>query len=253
MSTRQLIFAEWDVSPKVVAFSTTRVDGASSAPYASFNMGQHVGDDKTHVAENRASLAATLPEDLRWQWLNQVHGSEVVRVDAAGSPRTADAMLTTRSRVICCVQTADCLPLLVAAIDGSEVAAIHAGWKGLAAGVIENTIVAMHTPVDRLAVWLGPAIGPCHFEVGAEVRECFLAAASSPHAAESLARCFAPSVGEGKYMADLYQIARSKLAALGVQRVDGGGLCTYCDAESFFSYRRDGVTGRMLHAIYIDA
>lgn len=253
MSPQQLIPAQWEVSPQVVAFSTTRGGGISSAPYASFNMGQHVGDDTADVAENRASLAAALPADLRWQWLNQVHGSDVVRVEEAVAPLTADALLTTRSRVICCVQTADCLPLFVAAIDGSEVAAIHAGWKGLAAGVVENAIAAMCTPVDRLAVWLGPAIGPCHFEVGAEVRECFLAAARSPAAADSLERCFGPAGIEGKYLADLYQIARSKLAALGVRAINGGNLCTYCDAESFFSYRRDGVTGRMLHAIYIDA
>ncbi len=253
MREEQLILAEWEVSPKIIAFSTTRSGGVSSSPYDSFNLGLHVGDDPAAVAENRRTLAAGWPAGLRWQWLDQVHSSDVVVIDEAGPQRCGDALITRSSDVVCCVQTADCLPLFVSAIDGVEVAIIHAGWKGLAAGIVENTVAAMATPARELAVWLGPAIGPCHFEVGAEVREDFLATASSAASSALLEQCFGPSNNRGRYMADLFAIARLKLSALGVQAVSGGNRCTYCDRDSYFSYRRDGVTGRMVNAIYIEA
>ncbi|MBT5717952.1 MAG: peptidoglycan editing factor PgeF [Gammaproteobacteria bacterium] len=250
----QLIFADWNAPSTVVALSTTRKGGSSAAPYASFNVGAHVGDELARVDANRAILQSELPPDLRWQWLDQVHGADVLEVVAPGSTLTADGLLTREKNLICCVQTADCLPVFVAALDGTEVAMTHAGWKGLASGVIENTIWAMENSVEDLAVWLGPAIASCHFEVGAEVRECFLAAETSESSQHELERCFSPAKSHGKFMADLYGIARIKLSRLGISysNISGGTHCTYCDEDRFFSYRRDGVTGRMLNAIYIE-
>ena len=253
MTVRQTILADWAVSPSIVAFTTTRQDGVSLPPFASFNLATHVGDDADRVASNRALLKELLPQQAQCQWLEQVHGNDVAVVDEAGPTLIADAMLTTTGNLVCCIQTADCLPLFVAAVDGSEIAAIHAGWKGLASGVIENTVSRMSTPVSNLAVWLGPAIGPCHFEVGEEVRDCFLAAAGSSSLVSAMEACFASSKNQGKFMADIYAIARLKLSALGIDQISGGDYCTHCDDEQFFSYRRDGVTGRMLNAIYIEA
>ncbi|MDG1025332.1 MAG: peptidoglycan editing factor PgeF [Gammaproteobacteria bacterium] len=250
----QLLFADWSAPSTVVAFSTTRQGGISAATYASLNVGAHVGDDPVHVDANRAILQRELPPNLRWQWLDQVHGTDVLEVVETGSALTADGLLTREKNLICCVQTADCLPIFVAAIDGSEIAMTHAGWKGLASGIIENTISAMKSSGKDLVVWLGPAIASCHFEVGAEVRECFLAAEASESTQDELKRCFSPAESHGKYMADLYGIARIKLSRLGISysNVSGGTHCTYCDEDRFFSYRRDGVTGRMLNAIYIE-
>jgi YfiH family protein len=253
MTLSQTIFADWDVSPTIVAFSTTRLGGLSESPFASFNLATHVGDDSQRVASNRALLKEQLPQQLEWQWLDQVHGDDVAVVNKAGATLTADAILTTSSNLVCCVQAADCLPLFVAAVDGTEVAVIHAGWKGLASGVIENTISRMSTSTSSLAVFLGPAIGSCHFEVGAQVRNYFLAASGSPSLVPALEACFVSSINQGKFMANLTAIARLKLTSLGIDKISGGDYCTYCDDDKFFSYRRDGVTGRMLNAIYIEA
>ena len=253
MTLGQTIFADWDVSPTIVAFSTTRLGGLSESPFASFNLATHVGDDAHRVASNRALLKELLPQPLEWQWLDQVHGDDVAMINKAGPALIADAMLTTSENLVCCVQTADCLPLFIAAVDGTEVAVIHAGWKGLASGVIENTISRMSSSPSSLAVYLGPAIGPCHFEVGGQVRDCFLAAAESPSLVLATQACFFCSKNPGKFMADLYAIARLKLSALGIDKISGGDFCTHCDDDKFFSYRRDGVTGRMLNAIYIEA
>ncbi len=253
MTVEHIPFTDWDVSSRVVAFSTTREGGLSVPPYDSFNLATHVGDDPVRVFSNRERLEGQLPSPLSWQWLDQVHGTDVAVVESAGREITADALLTTRPNLVCCVQTADCLPLLVAARDGLEIAAIHAGWKGLATGVIENTIAKMATPASSLVVWLGPAIGPCHFEVGGEVRECFLSPSSTKSAKSEIEACFASGKNPEKFMADLYAIARLKLRSLGIADIVGGERCTHCDDEKFYSYRRDGVTGRMLSAIYIEA
>lgn len=246
------LVADWGVSSKVVAFSTTRKGGVSEGPYASLNLGAHVGDDPLLIKKNRALLLEQFPEHLQWQRIEQVHGTRVLTIEQAGEEQVADALITTQPNTVCCVQTADCLPLFVAALDGTEVAIIHAGWKGLAAGIVENAIEAMSTPSERLAAFLGPAIGPCHFEVGAEVRERYLDTAQSQAVSQALARCFHASSNADKYMADLYGIAKLKLSDLGVQQVGGGDACTYCVEDRYFSYRRDGITGRLLHAIYIE-
>lgn len=253
MTVSHAIYANWKVPSNIVAFTTTRKGGVSAPPYSSFNLATHVDDSAADVLANRGLLQEQLPRELAWQWLDQVHGSDVALVDRVGPEPRADAILTVSPNLVCCVQTADCLPLFVAAMDGSEVAAIHAGWKGLASGVIENTIARLSGPASGLAVWLGPAIGACHFEVGGEVRDYFLTSENSFSQLPAMEGCFVPSKNQGKYMADLYAIARLKLSALGVGQVAGGDHCTHCDAESFFSYRRDGVTGRMLSAIYIEA
>jgi YfiH family protein len=221
----------------------------SLAPYASLNLGGHVGDESTKVAENRRRLgmAAGLPAEPRW--LTQVHGSDVVdldgktQVDVAGPLGPADACFTRQPRRICAILTADCLPILLAADSGDLVAAAHAGWRGLAAGVIESLVGRLRVAPSRLMAWLGPAIGPGHFEVGAEVRETLLR--SDPGAGEA----FVPNA-RGRFMADLGLLARRRLAACGIGRIFGGDQCTFARADRYFSHRRDGTTGRQATLIW---
>ncbi len=253
LKLRNAIIAEWDAQPNIVAFSTSRAGGVSGAPYVSFNFATHVGDDEFLVAKNRSLLAERLPSKLRWQWLRQVHGAEVAIVSEPTSALTADALVTSNSSLVCCVQTADCLPIFLATNSGDEVALAHAGWRGLAAGILENTVKAMTAPASDLIAWLGPAIGPCHFEVGIEVKQCFLDTAISTDVEAALASCFYSVPQREKFMADMYAIARIKLHHLGVGQVSGGDRCTYCGKDQFFSFRREGTTGRMLNAIYIEA
>lgn len=234
---------DWPAPPRVRALVTTRRGGCSLAPYDSLNLGVRVGDDPTHVARNRASLLAHLPGEPRW--LTQVHGAEAVPADAAAEITHADASFTSSAGVVCTIQMADCLPVLFAADDASVVAAAHAGWRGLAAGVLDNTVSSLPVSPDRLVAWLGPAIGQAAFEVGNDVREAFLA--GDVDAAEA----FRPG-RPGKWFADLYALARRRLARCGVTRVHGGGLCTFSDAARFFSHRRDGVSGRMAAMVWID-
>jgi len=242
-----LLIPDWGGSefapPGVRALVTLRVhpQGHSVAPYASFNLAGHVGDDPAAVAANRAQLRALLPAEPLW--LNQVHGVAVADVAKASPGISADASVARAPGLVCAVLTADCLPLLLAARDGSVVAAAHAGWRGLADGVIEATVAAMRMPAGGLRAWLGPAIGPTAFEVGDEVRAAFCR-----HDARAAAAFDAH--GAGKWLCDLYALARQRLAAVGVTQVSGGGLCTYSDAQRFYSYRRDGTTGRMASLIW---
>jgi YfiH family protein len=234
--------------------STLRVGGSSRAPYASLNLGGHVGDAAIAVAKNRRSLreAAGLPNEPCW--LSQVHGTRVADLDADSMGGEADAAVTSEPGRVCAILTADCLPVLLAAAAGGRVAAAHAGWRGLAAGVIEAAVQAMGvTPQDLLA-WLGPAIGPRHFEVGAEVREAFLK--EDPGAGMAFTASTRGGVGElgggERYRADIYSLARRRLERLGVERIYGGGDCTYSSAERYFSYRRDGQTGRQASLIWLE-
>lgn len=243
-----LLVPDWGGAaiPGVRALVTTResLQGISVAPYARFNLGTHVGDDPAAVAVNRAQLRKLLPAEPLW--LNQVHGVGVVDAGSASLGVNADASYARGAGRVCAVLTADCLPLLLAAADGSVVAAVHAGWRGLADGVVESTVVAMGLAGGDLLAWLGPAIGPGAFEVGDEVRAAFCrhdaasALAFVPHGAQR----------SGKWLCDLYGLARLRLAALGVSRISGGDLCTHGDASRFYSYRRDGVTGRMASLIW---
>lgn len=235
---------DWPAPSRVRSLQTTRSGGVSPAPYASLNLGDHVGDAPVHVAVNRALLRACLPGEPLW--LQQVHGTRVADADSATTRREADGVVARRPGSVCAIMTADCLPVLLCDRDGTVVGAAHAGWRGLAAGVLENTVAAMGVAPERLLAWLGPAIGPQAFEVGPEVRGAFEKA--DPRASQA----FVPGASTGKYLADICALARLRLQAAGVREIHGGGLCTVGDAASYFSYRRDRVCGRMASLIWLE-
>ncbi len=237
-----LIVPDWLVPPRVQSLMTTREGGVSGAPWASLNLGDHVGDDPVHVAANRARLRQQLPTEP--VWLKQVHRARVVELGGESNPE-ADASFTRKAGQVCAVLTADCLPVLFCDRAGSVVAAAHAGWRGLAEGVLEATVAAMQVPPGDVLAWMGAAIGPQTFEVGDEVRQAFVE--RHPEAADA----FVPQPTPGKWLADIYQLARIRLRHAGVQAVYGGGRCTFNEADSFYSYRRDGVTGRMAALVWI--
>lgn len=242
--THTLIKPDWPAPAHVKAFQTTRLGGVSCAPFESLNLGGHVGDDLQSVLHNRSLLGRLLPDAPLW--LEQVHGIVVADADNARAERRADASVARHSGSVCVVMTADCLPVLLCDSAGTVVAAVHAGWRGLAAGVIEATVLAMDVPPSSLMAWLGPAISQAAFEVGAEVRAEFVAA--DPQAEKS----FIPSPCGDKYLADIYALARLRLRALGIMGIYGGNRCTYSEPEQFFSYRRDGVTGRQGTFIWLE-
>lgn len=244
----QPIIADWDAPKNVHALTTTRLGGVSEAPYAGLNLGDHVNDDPAAVAQNRQQLIDALGLKQSPQWLQQVHGITVVKAQADGCVPEADACWSDQPGQACIVMTADCLPVFFTDTQGSRVAVAHAGWRGLADGVLEATLACFDDPAQVIC-WLGPAIGPDAFEVGGEVREQFCA-----HLAES-EQAFKPVAGkeaEDKWLADIYQLARLRLNAAGVTQIRGGEHCTYSDADQFYSYRRDGVTGRMASVIWLD-
>lgn len=233
---------DWPIPANVRACVTTRAGGVSLEPFDSFNLGDHVGDDPVAVAENRRRLTAEL--GCQPAWLSQVHGIDVVEADPS-AVSTADASWSATRGLACTIMTADCLPALFCDRAGTRVGAAHAGWRGLAGGVLEATVDAMGVLPAELLVWLGPSIGPQAFEVGPEVREAFL----KDHAEAE--RAFLPSANAGKYMADIYELARIRLAAKGVTAVYGGGFCTFTDTERFYSYRRNSRTGRLASLIWL--
>ncbi len=239
-----LMRPDWDLPAGVGALLTTRIGGGSSGPYASFNLGDHVGDDPVAVAENRARLRRFLPGDPLW--LEQVHGADVVDAERCTGVPCADAAIARSPVRACVVLTADCLPVLFCDDEARVVAAAHAGWRGLAAGVLENTVRGMRVAPERVRAWMGPAIGPQAFEVGDEVRAAFVAA--DPLAASAFAARELP----GKWLADLFALARLRLRRAGVMRVSGGGVCTVSAPERFYSYRRDGVTGRFASLVWLE-
>jgi YfiH family protein len=254
MLSDSLLRPQWPAVPQVGALMSTRAGGVSIAPWDSLNLGIAVGDDPAAVAENRRRfVAATGAQPL---WLQQVHGNRVVRASAALATvelAQADAAWTDEPGVACVVQVADCLPVLMAAPEGRAVAAAHAGWRGLAGGVVEAALSAVCmaagcAPRD-IAVWLGPCIGPRQFEVGADVLQAF---GQLPMQADPL-RFVARATADGvpRWLANLPQLARDRLLFAGVQQVSGGGWCTVEDRARFFSYRRDGVTGRLAAAVWI--
>ncbi|MDP2239768.1 MAG: peptidoglycan editing factor PgeF [Burkholderiales bacterium] len=238
------IVPEWPAPANIRALITTRSGGVSSGPYASFNLGLQAGDDPQAVTQNRAQLRRLLPQDPRW--LRQAHGSVVVDADELNAPPDADASVARLPDTVCAIMIADCMPVLLCDEGGTLVAAAHAGWRGLAGGVIENTVtrlVAAGAMPDTLLAYLGPAIGPTAFEVGADVYEAFVG--RDPLAAQA----FTPQ-RSGKWLACLFTLAQLALRRAGVSRVYGGGLCTYSDSRRFFSYRRDQTTGRMAALIW---
>lgn len=238
-----LLFPDWPAPASVRACVTTRAGGVSQAPYAGLNLGAHVGDDPLSVIQNRLRLTAHF--GILPAWLNQVHGVRVVEADPS-RVLEADASWTSTPGIACTAMTADCLPVLFCNQAGTRVAAAHAGWRGLAAGMLEATVRSFDGPPEQVMVWLGPAIGPQRFEVGAEVREAFVA--THPQAADA----FVPVAEPGKFMADIYALARIRLAAVGVTAVYGGGLCTVKD-ERFFSYRRGSPTGRFASLVWLES
>lgn len=237
------VIPHWPAPAQVCAISTTRAGGVSHAPYESLNLGDHVGDDSAAVRENRARLRQALHLPAEPRWLQQVHG--VCAVDGAelAAPGAADACFAAQPGVVCAVLTADCLPLLICDRTGTQVAAVHAGWRGLLRGVIENVLDKFTAAPVELLVWLGPAIGPQAFEVGDEVRAEFIARDTGAGAA------FRPH--GGRWLADIYALARQRLAARGITAVFGGEHCTYTETDRFYSFRRDGVTGRMASLIWL--
>ena len=251
----ELIRPDWPAPAHVHAISTTRSGGASEAPYASLNLGTHVGDDVDVVAANRAQLCREAGLTTAPGWLDQVHGTLVADFDAADPdrhrvPPTADAAITMRPGRVCVIMTADCLPVLLTDREGRAVAAAHGGWRGLVGGIVEATVAAFEArglAADSLLAWLGPAIGPAAYEVGPDVAEKLDAGSNSTGGAAALTPGRA-----GHWQLDLYQLARTRLAACGVEAVYGGGECTFSDSTRFYSYRRDGVTGRQASLIWID-
>jgi YfiH family protein len=239
--SEHLILPDWSAPSNVKAIQTTRLGGVSHARYASLNLGLHVGDSMIAVEQNRMRLSHLFPSEP--VWLEQVHGIEVADADHASCLPRADACIARRG--VCAVLTADCLPVLLCDREGTVVAAVHAGWRGLARGVIEAAVQAMKVAPGNLMAWLGPAISQEAFEVGDEVRAAFVSA--DPFAASAFIQNPA-----GKYQADIYALAKRQLSALGIEKVYGGGRCTYRESELFFSYRRDGATGRMGSFIWLE-
>jgi YfiH family protein len=251
----QILQPAWPAPPGVHAAFTLRAGGVSPAPFDSLNLGTQVGDEASAVAENRRRVRVQLSLPEEPAWMRQVHGTEVVDLDASHPPAApggptdfaniaaADAAVTRRAGRVCAVQVADCLPVLLAVRDGSAVAAAHAGWRGLAAGVLEATVQRLAVQPGELLAWLGPGIGQAHFEVGDEVREAFLARDAGA------ASAFAANA-RGRWQCDLPELARRRLTALGVTAIFGGDWCTHADASRFFSYRRSGRCGRMAALIW---
>ena len=234
------IVPDWPAPASVRAFVTTRVGGVSEGAYASMNLGAAGGDLPASVARNRAILASHMPAEPHW--LRQVHGNDVAE-PGRDPGATADAAVTHRPGIACAVLTADCLPVFLCDEAGTAVGMAHAGWRGLAAGIVERAVDRMGVEGSRLIAWLGPAIGPQAFEVGGEVRAAFVS--QDPAAAVA----FAEKEG-GKFLADLYALARQRLAAAGVRRVSGGAFCTFTETGRFFSYRRQRLSGRMASVIW---
>ena len=250
---------DWPAPATVRACCTTRQGGVSLAPYDSFNLGDHVGDEAGAVQANRAYLQQVLQLPQAPAWLQQVHGTTLLRLpQQCEGVAQADASVTNQAGCVCAVLTADCLPLLFCDRQGTTVAAAHAGWRGLAAGVIEATVAGLQVAPQELLVWLGPAIGPAAFEVGEDVRQAFITHDAQAAAAfvenETVANDVIEShaaAESGRWFADIYALARLRLHGLGITQLYGGGLCTYTDRQRFYSYRRDHTTGRMASLIWL--
>ena len=243
---------QWPAPANVRAVISCRSGGASAAPYASFNLGTHVGDDPAAVVQNRALLVQQLGLQNSPQWLEQIHGVKVVAAKSDGLVRTADGCYSNQAGQACVVMTADCLPIFLCDRAGTQVAVLHCGWRGLAQGICARGLQKFKAPPQQLLAYLGPAISQAHFEVGIDVLEAFFASARFAAHAEQIAAAFISAQRPLHFYADIYALARAELQALGVTAVYGGDYCTYADTERFYSYRRDGVTGRMASVIWLE-
>lgn len=240
----KIIVPEWPLPTGVAACSSTRIGGVSQGAWDSLNLGSHCGDNLEHVEENRKRMFAAGKLPSKPVWLEQVHGKDVLHLTGAPyASKRADASYSNTPGTVCAVMTADCLPVLFCNRAGTEVAAAHAGWRGLCDGVLEETVACFNDSAENILAWFGPAIGPQAFEVGPEVREAFMA--KDAKAVDA----FRP-VGD-KYFADIYLLARQRLANMGVTAVFGGDRCTFSEKDDFFSYRRDRTTGRMASFIWL--
>ncbi|WP_114786927.1 peptidoglycan editing factor PgeF [Vibrio tetraodonis] len=240
----EMIIPNWPVPANVKAFSSTRKQGFSNGKYQGLNLGSHVGDDITHVESNRSWLAQQSSMPSAPIWLNQTHSTTVLEVSKPTQEvLNADGLYTKHAGVVCSAMTADCLPVLLSNISGTEVAAVHAGWRGLANGIVENAVAQFDSQV---MAWIGPAIGVSAFEVGEDVVEAFVA--KNPSACEA----FYPTNSPLKWLADMNILITQRLNSIGINDVYYSGMCTFSDPERFFSYRRDGITGRQATFIWID-
>lgn len=243
-----IIKPDWPAPSHIKAYTTTRLGGVSTGNYATLNLSLDKGDNVTNAKRNREILQTELVLPEKPRWLEQVHGTVVLLAEQIKQYTEADASYTQQVNCVCVIQTADCMPILICNRAGTQVAAIHAGWRGLANGIIEATLQKFKMPHSELLVWLGPAISAKVYEVGEEVREQFLAIDSQA------AIAFKPSSKHNHWLLDMYLVARQRLTQLGVSGIYGGNFCTYTDSERFFSYRRDGAqSGRMASLIYIAA
>lgn len=240
-----LIIPDWPAPHWIKAYTTTRLGGFSHVPYHSLNIAMHVGDNLEDVSKNRQLLQHNLHLKAPIIWLEQAHGNKAISADHPISNLVADAIYSKKKQTVCAIQTADCLPLLVCSSNRYCVAAIHAGWKGLSKGIIENTIEALDLPASDILVWLGPAIGPQAFVVGEEVFHTFID--KDPDAEIAF-----QSIGDKKWQANLYKLAQQRLHKLGITSIYGGRYCTFSDSTCFFSFRRNPITGRMLSLIWIN-
>lgn len=252
MSSDHYLIPDWPAPANVRAATSLRSGGHSQGPYASFNLANHVGDGAEAVAANRHQLLEELQLPAEPQWLEQIHGDRAVEARDDGLVRTADASFALGPGAVCAVLTADCLPVLFCDRAGTRVAVAHAGWRGLAEGILRSTVAALDCPPGELLVWLGPAIGPQAFETGVDVLEAFFEHAQNGAHTESIAECFRPhSEKPLHFRADIYGLARAELHQLGVKDIHGGDRCTVSEPENFFSYRRDKTTGRMASLIWL--
>lgn len=243
---KHCLLPDWPAPAHVVAATTYRHQGTSQPPFDSWNLASHVGDDDKAVAHNRNLLIERLALPTEPVWLDQVHGNQIIQLPASPMNETpcADGSYSRQPGAVCGVLTADCLPVLITNRDGTQVAAVHAGWRGLAAGIIQQAVAQFTGSREEILVWLGPAIGPKAFEVGEEVRQIFI---------DQLPACQSAFLAQGnhKFLADIYQIARQLLESIDVSAVYGGNRCTYTETDAFFSYRRDRQTGRMASLIWM--
>lgn len=241
----ELLIPNWPAPTQIKACSSTRLGGQSSAPYSGLNLGEHVGDDWILVEKNRQRLAAYAKMPSAPVWLNQTHSTQVIELSAPSmKTQDADGAWTRQPNVVCSAMTADCLPVLLTDTEGTQVAAVHAGWRGLAGGIIENALAQFD---GEVMAWLGPAIGATAFEVGQDVLDAFVA---FDRAAK---QAFIPREQAGKWLADMAMLATQRLNRAGVEQVYYSDLCTFNDPQRFYSYRRDGVTGRQASFIWIDS
>ena len=251
MRAPELLCPDWPAPDTILAATTTRNGGCSEGPYTGLNMALHVGDTESNVLRNRELAAGAFAPDADFQWLRQVHGNQPAIVFQAGAAPEADSLVTTTPGIALCVLTADCLPIFVCNRAGDEAGIIHAGWRGMSAGIIENTLAAMQSEPEDLLIWLGPAIQSRHYETGEDVREAFLDCAADARQQKQFKTAFTPLAEPGKYHADLPQLARTKLRHLGATSISGRSHCTYGDPTRFYSHRRKTPCGRMANLICI--